>query len=221
MPQFPFSLSRGGLEVQTAETVNALRALDVDAHVMSLDGGRFDSDVLHVFGPGGLALDVINKLAPPIPTVASCLFGTYRRATQWRIIAKRFASSMANTAGLTTDYAERRQLLNRVDRVVLLTDLEADYCAALYDIPRSRLVVVPNGVTEEFFEPDPTLFHQAFGKEDFVLFVGTIIPRKGPLLLAQAMEPSDMKVVFVGPPGPESSYVEDFERVVGRQANFI
>jgi glycosyltransferase involved in cell wall biosynthesis len=61
--------------------------------------------------------------------------------------------------------------LERASRVACVSRLVADEAMRGFGVPASKIEIVPNGV-DEFFSPDG-------GESDYVLFAGTLEPRKG------------------------------------------
>lgn len=82
---------------------------------------------------------------------------------------------------------------NRARRVVAVSEFSASEIAALYGIPRERVIVIHNGVSEEFA---PVLDEQAMTASmqrwaipsaGFILFVGGADPRKNHRVFLQAV----------------------------------
>jgi alpha-1,3-rhamnosyl/mannosyltransferase len=61
--------------------------------------------------------------------------------------------------------------LERADRVAAVSSAVAEEAVRGFGVPRAKIEIVPNGV-DEFFSPGE-------GEGDYVLFVGTLEPRKG------------------------------------------
>lgn len=201
MSPFPYTVLRGGLEVQAEETLLALRRRGMDAEFLD-PGPRGDAfDLLHAFGPGIGISEVVPHLEPKIGLVVSLLSGSPEYSLA-KTAAKRLVTSISRLAGQRTDFALRRAVLSRADRIIVLTTLERDYAVRTYGIPSGKFVVVPNGVSMRFFEATAALFHERFPVEDFALFVGSIVPRKNPLNLARVLARRGLPGVFIGPMMP-------------------
>jgi glycosyltransferase involved in cell wall biosynthesis len=61
--------------------------------------------------------------------------------------------------------------LERADRIAAVSQAVAEEAVRGFGVPRSKIEIVPNGV-DEFFSPGE-------GESDYILFVGTLEPRKG------------------------------------------
>lgn len=207
---FPYSILHGGLEVQAEETLRALRHRGIDAEFLNPGPQGEAFDLLHAFGPGIGVSDFVPYLAPTTRLVVSLISGgpAYSRA---RAAAKRLVTSVSRLARQRTELALRRAVLDRADRIVVLTTRERDYAARTYCIPSKKFLVVPNGVDARFFVATAAPFHEHFGTEDFVLFVGSVVPRKNPLNLARALAARGLPGVFIGPALPAfSEYAREF-----------
>ena len=95
--------------------------------------------------------------------------------------------------------------LRRASAVTVLTASMADQVRAEYQ-PDLPIVVTSVGVDEEWFAaaaPDAALRGELGLPSDYVLFVGTLEPRKDlpTLLAAHALLPDAPPLVLVGPPG--------------------
>jgi glycosyltransferase involved in cell wall biosynthesis len=113
-----------------------------------------------------------------------------------------------------------RLVLSRCDRITAISRALADAATAT-GIPPARIAVIPNGVNAEQFVPP------AGPRQDVLLFVGTLIKRKGADYLLRAMpgiatrHPA-VQLVVVGE-GPEQSALEQLAGALGiaPQVQFI
>jgi glycosyltransferase involved in cell wall biosynthesis len=79
----------------------------------------------------------------------------------------------------------------RAERVLAISQRTKDDLVELYDLPPERIVVTP-------LAADP-VFHPAGELSDYVLLVGSIEPRKRPLVAADAARAAGRRLVVVGP----------------------
>jgi glycosyltransferase involved in cell wall biosynthesis len=96
----------------------------------------------------------------------------------------------------------RRALLEQADAILPNSSAEASQIVRLFDVDPARIHVVPNGVLSTFAHAEPSLFRDAFGLGDFVLYVGRIEPRKNVLGLVRALRPTGLPLVVIGDPPP-------------------
>lgn len=62
--------------------------------------------------------------------------------------------------------------LERAQHIAAVSRAVAEEAVHWFGVPRAKITLVPNGV-DEFFTPD------GHGEDDYILFVGTVEPRKG------------------------------------------
>lgn len=79
--------------------------------------------------------------------------------------------------------------------------MERDQLSRLFAVPSSKMTVVYNGVDRRFTEADPAAWRSRYGKDDFILTVGRLEPRKNQLNLIRAVRRmGGMKLVVIGNP---------------------
>lgn len=106
-----------------------------------------------------------------------------------------------------------RRAVRRAARVVCVSQTTAADVARHWDIPSSRLVVVPHGVDAAFSPGDRDRASQAVQERwgvapPYLLAVGSIEPRKGyDLLPPLAALIPDLPIVVAGRPGPLSEAI--------------
>ena len=93
----------------------------------------------------------------------------------------------------------QRQQQQALGRAAAIAAVSASTAGALeaIGVPRARVHITPNGLTRLPAAEDPPV-----PERPFVLMVGTLEPRKGHELLLQAVAaaPTDVGIVFAGPP---------------------
>jgi glycosyltransferase involved in cell wall biosynthesis len=77
-------------------------------------------------------------------------------------------------------------------RVLVVSERTRDDLVELYAVPRDRIVVTPNGV-------DPAFSANGADPAGYLLFVGAVQARKGPLVAAEAAAELGLPLVVVGP----------------------
>jgi glycosyltransferase involved in cell wall biosynthesis len=80
----------------------------------------------------------------------------------------------------------------RADRIIAVSDRTRDDLIDLYDVPSSRISVIPHGV-------DPAFAPGADDSEGYLLFVGAVQRRKDPRAALEAAQELRMPLVVVGP----------------------
>jgi glycosyltransferase involved in cell wall biosynthesis len=109
----------------------------------------------------------------------------------------------------------------RATRVIAVSEATASDVRRLWGVSGERLVVVPNGI-DSSFEPGERgaaarVVRERFGLDrPFVLFVGTLEPRKGIDLLVEAARAApDRTFVLAGAPGFRGVELADVARAAG------
>lgn len=164
---------------------------------------RADVDVLH-------ALAFVAPLVNRVPTVITIHDLSFLR------FADRFRP--ANRLYLTT---MTRLSCRRARRLIAVSQATADEIAYWLEVPSERVDVVPHGVEHERFHPLPSDRVEAFRREKglperFVLFLGTLEPRKNLATLVEAFARTEalrqgVPLVIAG--GKGWYYQEIFQRV--------
>ena len=157
--------------------------------------GRFD--LIHAHG--ALATILLSFLVRGVPIVY-----TEHDATPWscryRGWAERLVRKMVyRTLNVTA--------FRRADRVVMLFPSQAEEAARRWRIPADKAVVIANGTDPSVFAARPSA-PPVLGVDRYCLFVGSLVPRKSPDLLLDALaELDDVSCVFAGD-GPMRSKLE-------------
>jgi glycosyltransferase involved in cell wall biosynthesis len=118
--------------------------------------------------------------------------------------------------------AWQRELFAAVDLLLPNSHVEAQRIARRTKTPLERMRVVPYGVDPRIASADPQPFRQMVGKQDFVLYAGTIEPKNQQLGFLWAMKNTDVPLVLLGDAAPDCPwYLEECRRVGGSRAQFI
>jgi glycosyltransferase involved in cell wall biosynthesis len=121
----------------------------------------------------------------------------------------RYPQYSAKLLGQRASFYRTRRAAHRARRVITVSEYSAQDIESLYGLPRERIVVIPNGVSEDFRpivdRQDRDAIRRRFGlsTERFILFVGGADPRKNhqALLKAYALQSGrlgDWHLVLVG-----------------------
>ncbi len=154
-------------------------------------------DLIHAHG--ALAAILLTFLVRDVPIVY-----TEHDATPWSCRYRRLPErTIRKVIYRVLNVAAFR----RADRVVMLFASQRDEAVRRWRIDGEKVAVIPNGT-------DPTVFDQAVGEplgldvERYCLFVGSLVPRKSPDLLLDAIADLDgVPCVFAGD-GPMRARLE-------------
>lgn len=214
LSMYPPAVVFGGQEIQYLQTRIALKQLGVSVESVDYCNTEDQFDLLHLFGLSPNYYDLCYHAAGKYPTVLSCVSGA-RYAWRWRAWLWRGMSRFVRTVRLQTTYDRLSGVCRNVSAVICLNQLEAQFVHVTYGLPISRIVIIPNGVDDQYFGASGDLFIQKYDVRDFVLFTGNIVKRKNPLKLAQVLGKLGYPGVFIGGTlAAEQAYAEAFRDVV-------
>ncbi|MDR0373953.1 MAG: glycosyltransferase family 4 protein [Nitrososphaerota archaeon] len=162
---------------------------------------------------------------PFIHTIHGVLADEYEQAklNGHQTLRDRVANNfMRQLAGL------EKQMAQDADLIVTIGDYSLGKIQQHYGIDSDKVRIVPNGVDTERFKPadtDTVKRQFGLGAEPCVLFVGSLIPRKGlPFLVEAAKEvaakQADIKFLIAGD-GPLRGSLEETIKSAGLAANFL
>ncbi len=214
VPQMPYCVARGGMEVQQLETIKALRVLGVEVEPLDLWKTELDATVAHVFGSEISQSPIVDALhVAGIPLVTSAMFMPTHGNLQYHLMRMMGGMIPQNPV------LRRRSLLQKSNAVIALTQSEKQTLVRYLDLDPATIHVIPNGVAPQFFESTPELFQTHTGLMDVVLCVASIERRKNQLNVIAALSDVDRDVVFIGDPiqrasGAEVDYVQAFMSAV-------
>ena len=117
-----------------------------------------------------------------------------------------------------------RKLMQEVDHVVAKSEREKRQLIVDFDLPASKISIVPNGVDPRFGSgASPTAFTKRYGIKDFLLTVGRVEPIKNQLSLLKATRGLDIPLVFIGGGYTASNtYLDECRKLArGRPVHFI
>lgn len=214
----------GGGEIQLIKTGEALEERGVRVGLFNPWVDRLEeARLVHFFGlhPEFEPLAGLAKKAG-IGVVVSPICW-YDPVAQW-YQAERWSAGLVGLSkwlllrhsALARRRAWRSRLLAMADAVLPNSKAEADQMVRLLGVPAHRVHVVPNAVDAAAAPPDPSLARQAFGPEDYVLYVGRIEPRKNVLGLIRACLQLKYKLVIIGQAPLEQA---DYDRACRKMAD--
>lgn len=209
IPPVPYSLGFGGMEIQLESTRSSLIDLGIDVRRFDLWEHTHPTGILHVFGSAYQHGELVSRVrARNIPLVVSSMI--MQRDT-WisHYVVPRLSRFLTSTT-----YGIRKSILESATTIIALCAHEASQIQTMFRIPSSKIVVIPNGVHEQYFDPTIQTDSQFAGK---VLCVGTIDENKNQLRVAEACRRINKEVVFIGHPSSRSAdadYVERFREYI-------
>lgn len=123
---------------------------------------------------------------------------------------------------------QEKAMAEKATQIVTISKYSHAKIIEHYGIESEKIRIVPNGVDIEKFKPSDSLnakLQFRLGQESTVLFMGSLIPRKGLSYLVKAAEKvvkqhTNTKFVIVGT-GPMQGKIEESLAAVGLKNNFV
>ena len=218
---FPLSIVYGGFEHQCVQTCIALKSIGVDAELLKWHDANQDDYILHLFAADPMWARIVENWGHRGPVVISAIAGArgFRRSAN---LIKNSLGYIAQLMRQETIFFRTRTLLHQVDKIICLNRLEQDFFVRSYDLPPDKTVIISNGVDGTRFSTPGNIFTDKFALNEFVLYVGNIIQRKNPLLVAECLNEMSLKGVFIGQQtSVESEYGKMFENLIRRSPNLM
>ena len=196
------SLVNGGVRTQALMTARALTDLGAEVKFLSPwdDISETDIDLFHVFTAGYETIGIVSRLHEQKSKVvlSPVLFSnrsykTIRRAIN---VEEKLTSV---SAGIRSEFGIKKDVCKKSDLILPNTSSEAKLITKAFELEKSKIKIVPNGVELRFKDSDPELFVAQKKLKDFVLFTGQAsAPRKNILSLIKAMHNIDADLVIIG-----------------------
>jgi glycosyltransferase involved in cell wall biosynthesis len=192
-------------------------------NISSIDADVFEAHAVSGYGFPRNRQKSLKK--PFIHTIHGVLADEYEQAklSPYQTFRGKLANNfMRQLAGL------EKQMAQEADLIVTISDYSLDKIQQHYGIDAGKVRIVPNGVDIERFKPtnaDAAKQQFGLGTELCVLFVGSLIPRKGlPLLVETAKkviaQRADIKFLIAGD-GPLRGSLQETIKSAGLATNFL
>lgn len=197
-------LRHNGIYIQALQTKKYLEEMGVEVRLFSpWDSSSVlkESDIFHIFKADFANYDLARYLNEfDKKFVASSIFYAKYSPKLVRAVSKVEQWAQKHVMkGISVDYGFVREVCSWAEHVLPNTIDEGKYIEQAFDIPSSKISMIPNGVEDRFLQADPELFYKTYGVKDFVLNVGHIgVERKNTLSLLKAMRNIDHPIVVIG-----------------------
>ena len=211
---FPFQLAHGGLQTQIEQTRKALEEIGVEVEWLRWWDDSQAGEIIHYFGRPGHAYIRFAQEKGYKVVMAELLTGLGSRGAKVRAAQRAVIRLFRRSV-----FFDRMgwQAYQMADASVALTTWEAQLMGEIFDAPRDRIHVVPNGVEREFLEARPAV---ARGK--WLVITATIAARKRVLELANAARVAGTPLWVIGKPYSEhDEYGQAFLRLCAAHPDFL
>jgi glycosyltransferase involved in cell wall biosynthesis len=213
---FPFALTHGGFQTQIEQTKLALEEIGVAVEHLRWWDDAQRGDVIHYFGrPLPYYIEAAhNKGVKVVIAELLTAIGSRSRSALRMQRAMIRLSQRVLPAGFTDRLAW--DAYRTADAMIALTGWEADLMNYLFEAPRERLHVVPNGVERVFFESSPV------ARGHWLVCTATITERKRVLELAEASVLAKTPMWIIGKPySAEDAYGRRFIELAKRAPEIV
>jgi glycosyltransferase involved in cell wall biosynthesis len=211
-----FSLEHGGAQIQLEETMRALNVIGVTAEPLRWWDDQQRGDILHhlVRPPASLVRAALQK---GMKVVVSELLTGQGSRTRGQLLRQKYIQRFLNKFGPRSMVQhfnwDTYQLL---DACIVLTPWEAEILGWLYNTPKEKIHVVPNGVETVFLDSQPAV------RGPWLVCTATITERKRVLELAEAAVEARTPLWIVGKPyNPDEPYARRFLELARRHPDYL
>jgi glycosyltransferase involved in cell wall biosynthesis len=205
----PALLAHGGMLIQIRQTKAALEALGCQVDYLRWWDETQRADILHYFGrmpPHLLRL----AQAKGIKVVLGELLTVQSSRAKWQLWFQRQSIRLLRTLMPVKFTAAFRWEAHRLaDAHVALTSWEAHLLSYLFEAPKEKIHIIPNGVEGAFLESRPA------ARGQWLVCTATITERKRVLELAEAAVWARTPLWIIGKSFSDSdAYAQEFFRLV-------
>jgi glycosyltransferase involved in cell wall biosynthesis len=201
----PFTLSHGGLQTQIEQMRLALIAAGVEVEFLQWWNPRQKGDIIHFFGRPR-AIYITLAQGQGFKVVIEELLSATGARSRGKLALQRYCTNLLRKflpATFSTRLAWESYRL--ADACIALSPWEAHLMNYLFDAPKQRVHVVPNGVEDVFLNSPPV------ARGQWLVCVATIREIKRILELAEAAVRAQTPVWIIGKPYTDSDpYAQQF-----------
>jgi glycosyltransferase involved in cell wall biosynthesis len=214
----PFLLAHGGFKIQIEETKRALEKLGVVVENLRWWDSEQNGDIIHFFGrPTAAYVDFAHK--QNIRLVMSELLTGLGSRSSTAVTIQRFIIRLTRNCTPSAYWAKMGwDAYTKADRIIALTDWEAQLMRRVFDAPANRIAVIPNGVAAEFLATDES----NLARGQYLICTATITERKRILETARAAVEARTPLWIIGKPYSETDhYAQEFFAMAKQHSDLI
>ncbi len=212
LPWQPHCFAFGGFDIQMINTLEAVKNAGVDAGKLDIWSREKDFDLIHLWGVGEPNYHVID----------------WAKKSEKRIMATvllPYHDTVRSKLGYYSRLLQVRQLIRyykKIDKIVVLNEMQSKALTRYYEVPGSKIEVIPNLINEQYFATPDFLFSEKYGISDYILCTGNVSSRKNQYNLAVACMNLNLKLVLIGNVlDGEKQYGEKLEELIKGKENIL
>lgn len=214
---YPLAWAKGGHEIQIRETQAGMVNLGVEHHWLHHDARKQpDADILHYWGrpPNDQHWSLAQSRGMKV--VISELHQQAVLRARWKWKVRGALRPFIEKAGGGIYRTLGAGIYPEGDAAIAVTPFEAEYMSVVFGAPPERTHVIPNGVSDVYF--DKSITPMSF---EGLIYSAFISRRKNCLEVARAAKRMKVPVKFVGGASvDDAEYVEAFKAEIDNQTTF-
>lgn len=214
-PFQPHFFAFGGFDMQMLNALSSVVKSGVSASKFDIWERDQDFDIIHLWGIGSHNYQIIDWSKKCQKSVVATVLLPYYGTTKEKIFYYlRFIFSRA--------FKEQLNYYNKLDRIVVVNDVQSKVLQKYYKVPLSKIDIIPNIVENKYFEIPKMSFSQKYNFDNYVLSTGNISSRKNQYNLAQACSNLNLNLVLIGNIlDGEREYGQKLEDLVSSNKNIL
>lgn len=210
----------GGLQIQIIKTLDSLKNIGHEVKLVDILQDKLcDFDLIHVFYAGhGTGRILEEAKLQGVKTVITPLIHADRGwATRRRNVLASWLTARLSQYQHRTTFDEICATLAASDHILPMSSAEMETMLRVYNQPRNKMTVVPNGIDPQFLVANAGPFRKLYGQEEkFVLIVGSVSLYKNQLGVIRATRAEGWPVVLLGQVAEEAYLTACLEEGEGR-----
>ncbi len=217
----PFLLAHGGFQIQIEQTKRALEEIGIEVEWLRWWDASQRGDVIHYFGrPSAAYMDFAHQKGMRV-VMSELLTGLGSRSAKARQAQKLLMTLSQKLLPPAFTARLSWEAYRLADAVIALTSWEQQLMIEIFNVPKDKVHVVPNGVEEIFFaKPETGNLKSERGR--WLVCTATITERKRVLELAEAAILAQTPLWIIGAPYAKTDpYYQRFLEVVSKSGGMI
>jgi glycosyltransferase involved in cell wall biosynthesis len=214
-PSQPHCFAFGGFDMQMLNALNSVIKTGVNASKLDIWERDQNFDIIHLWGIGSHNYQIIDWSKKCQKFVVATVLLPYYGTAKEKIFY--FLRALFSRA-----FKEHLNYYNKVDRIVVVNDIQSKVLHKYYKVPLSKIDIIPNIVENKYFELPKMSFSQKYNIENYVLSTGNISSRKNQYNLAKACVNLNLNLVLIGNIlDGELAYGKKLENLVAANKNIL
>jgi glycosyltransferase involved in cell wall biosynthesis len=211
-PWQPHCFAFGGFDIQMLNTLDSVKNAGVDVSKLDIWSRDNKFDIIHLWGVGLLNYHVIDWAKKSGKLIVATVLLPYH-------------DTIRSKLGYCYRYLKIIQLIHyykKIDRIIVLNNEQLNVLNKYYNIPSSKIDIIPNIIENGYFRIPGFNFFEKYGISNYVLCTGNISLRKNQYNLALACINLNLNLVLIGNVlDGESLYGEKLETLITKHRNII